>query len=269
MNKLLMLLLLFSFSSFCEANLTLSAPPREKSAKEAESYYQPIADALTKFIGEKVEFKYAGNWINYAREMREGKYDVIFDGPQFVSWRIVHANHAPVAKLDGKLQFYVVVKKDHSKIKKMTDLLGKKLCGIPSPNLGTLAAFNLFGNPINQPNITPIKSAKGVWKSFLKGKCDAAVIRDAIYKKQPAEIKSQIKIIARSKLMPNQTVSVSKRVGDATLAKIAQFFVSEQGSLSADKLLTRFSKKKKYFVRAEVQEFDGLNDLLEGVVFGW
>ena len=152
----------------------------------------------------------------------------------------------------------------------MKDVLGKKLCGLASPNLGTLAAFNLFSNPIVQPSVTNIKGGmKAVMKAFMQGQCDAAIIRDGLYKKLPDEKKKKIRIIAKSRAMPNQSVTASKRINVATLKKMQEFFLSADGAKAADKLLERFSRKKKYFIAADKKEFDGLNELLEGVVFGW
>ena len=268
-KKWLLLLVLIGFSSIAQANLTLTAPPRE-NAKDALRYYGPIAEALGKYLGEPVSYHHPKNWIEYAREMRAGKYDVVFDGPQFASWRMVHVDHQPIVSLDGKLQFVVVALQDRKDIKKMKDVLGKKLCGLASPNLGTLAAFNLFDNPIIQPTVTNVKGGmKAVVKNFMEGKCDAAIIRADLINRMPEEKKNKIKVLAKSRVMPNQSITASKRIDVAKRKKMQEFFLSPDGAKAADLLLDRFSKKKKYFVSPDEKDFSGLNELLEGVVFGW
>lgn len=269
-KRVVLLFLFMMVSSTIHAKLILSAPPREKSAEDGKAYYGPIASELSKYIGQEVVYEYPTNWTAYARDMRAGKYDLVFDGPHFVAWRMEHVNHEPVAKLDGQLQFYILVMKDRAELTKMESLLGKKLCGLASPNLGALAAFNLYQNPIIQPSIHNVKGGgKNVLKTFLSGECDAAIVRDALYMKLPQEKKDKIKILAKSRSMPNQSISASKRIDEITRRKIASFFVSNEGKIAADKLLTRFSRQKKYFVHAKANEFEGLNELLEGVVFGW
>lgn len=269
MKKLLCLLLLLSFSSVTQAKLIFSAPPLE-SAKDAKRYYGPIVDGLSKAIGQKVEYFHPRNFIEYARGMRAGKFDIVFDGPHFASWRMVHIDHEPIVTLDGKLQFYIITNKDHKFINSLKDVLGKALCGVASPNLGTLAAFNMYSDPIIQPTIKNIKGGGiGVLKAFLAGNCDAAVVRDGMYKKLPADKKAKVKVLGKSRSMPSLSITVSKHVDAATRSKMQAFFLSAEGAKDCDLLLERFSRKKKYFIKANPKEYAGLNELLEGVVFGW
>lgn len=261
--------MLFGLLSTAQATLVLTAPPRE-TPKAGQKFYGPIATALTQYTGVKVVYRHPKNWIEYSRDMREGKYDLVFDGPQFASWRMAHIDHEPLAALDGKLQFVIVAKNGNKHIMDLQDLLGKKLCGLASPNLGTLAAFNLFHNPIIQPSMINVKGGmRAVIKNFFAGKCDAAVLRIDLYNRLPAEKKKKMRVVARSRAMPNQSFTVSKHVDASTRKKMHEFFKTPNAAQAANNLLERFSKKKKYFVTAQLKEFDGLNDLLEGVVFGW
>ena len=70
-------------------NLILSAPPRE-TAEAGMKIYGPIAQHLSKLLGVIVTYKHPGNWMTYQHEMRDDKYDIIFDGPHFISWREKH-----------------------------------------------------------------------------------------------------------------------------------------------------------------------------------
>lgn len=261
--------LFFICSEAAVAKIVLTAPPREKP-EAGEKFYGPIAKELSDVLKEKVVYEHPRNWTRYAKDMRAGKYDIVFDGPHFASWRMQHTGHVPVARLTGNLQFYILAKRDDKKLAKMQDLLGKSFCGLASPNLGTMSAFNLYENPIVQPTIKIVKGGmKEVMKQFLNGECRAAVVRDKIYKKLPPEKKKLIRIIAKSKKMPNQSFTVAKRLSDAKVKKIAEFFVSKQGAKASEALLSRYSKKKKFWISPTVQEFDDLNFLLEGVVYGW
>jgi len=262
--------LLFGF--FCSAvnaKLVLSAPPRE-TLQDGEKYYAPIAKYLSKVLREEVVYEHPVNWTNYTRDMRAGKYDIVFDGPHFVAWRMKHVKHIPIARLAGTLDFMVLAKKTDKKVNSMRDLIGKSICGLASPNLGTVSAFAMYNNPVIQPDIKIISGGmKTVMKKFLQGECQYAVVRDKLYKKLPTDTKKLLKIVAKSQPVPNQTISVSTKITQLKRDKIAATLTSEQGAAVADLLLTRFSKKKKYFIPAKVHEFNGLEDLLEGVVWGW
>ncbi|MEJ2398266.1 MAG: PhnD/SsuA/transferrin family substrate-binding protein [Gammaproteobacteria bacterium] len=104
----LLVLGLWLFSSLASAqDLILTAPPREKPAA-GQKQYGPLAAYLTKLFGHKVKYVFPGNWLKYQRDMRNDKYDIIFDGPHFISWRILHlGNQAVVRQYHKKLCFEV------------------------------------------------------------------------------------------------------------------------------------------------------------------
>jgi len=268
--KYAVFLVLFGlFCNVANAELIMSAPPRE-SAKDGEKYYGPIARYISKIIGEKVVYTHPKSWTSYTKAMRAGKYDIVFDGPHFVAWRMRHVKHVPLARLDGTLDFMVLAKSADKKVNSKRDLIGKSICGLASPNLATVSAFAMYNNPVIQPDIEIVKGGGStVMKKFFNGECKYVVIRDQLYKKLSAEKKAQIKIIAKSKSLPNQTISVSTKITKLKRDKIAASLTSKQGAVVADRLLSRFSKKKKYFIRTKTKEYEDLEFLLEGVVWGW
>lgn len=274
-NVLLLALGLFIGSVHVTAlaeGLILTGPPRETPAKGMK-LYGPIAAHLSKVLGVKVSYKHPGNWLKYQREMRNDKYDIVFDGPHFIAWRIEHLGHEAIVKLPGKLQFMLVNEKDNIKVDDPDKLIGKRICGISPPNLSTLSVLDYYRNPVRQPIIKGIKGGMGkVHKSFLgtKAKCDAAVLRTAFYKKKlKKEHQENLKTIFLSKAMPNQGISVSKRVNQKLKDRIANELTIGKGVASTKGVLKRFAGKAKSFIPVKANEYNGYNMLLEGVIFGW
>lgn len=262
--------LLFSFTSTSafSAELILSAPPRENTQKGVE-LYGPLADKLSKIIGRKVVYKQPKSWAEYATNMRDGKYDIVFDGPHFVAWRQKNLKHQPVASLPGSLQFHIITYKNNGLINNKRDLVGKKICGMPSPHLATDLVYDLFRNPVLQPNIYEVRGGqRKSFQAFKEGKCEATIFRTTLYKRLPKEEKSKLKIVATTRELPNQTVSISQRL-HKNASQIAQFLVSKEGAITTDGILSRYSKKKKTFIKASPKKFVGAADILEGVVWGW
>lgn len=252
-----------------EADYVFSAPPRE-SLEDGEKFYGPIANALSALLGVPVTYKHPGGWMKYTLGMRAGQYDIVFDGPHFVAWRMKHVGHIPLVRLDGKLQFYVMAKKSDLKGKSMRSVIGREVCGLASPNLGTVSVFAMYDNPVMQPVIRRVSGGfKAIMKKFLQGECDYAVVRDKLFKKLPQAQKDVINIIGRSTPWPNQTISVTQKISKADRNKIVKFLTSKQGKAAAGKLLGRFSKKKPYFIPVKTKEYRDLELLLEGVVWGW
>lgn len=251
------------------AELIFSAPPREK-ANAGQLLYGPIAESLSVMLGEKVVYKHPRDWLSYSMKMRRGDFDIVFDGPQFAAWRIEHIQHVPLVKLKGHLGFFIVTKKD-SGMNKIQDLVARKICGLASPNLATISMLREFKNPMRQPIFVESKGGmKGIYNNLKAGKCEAAVMRDGFYKnKIPDDVRGQYKIIWKSIRMPNQTITASKKISEQLREQLIAELTTQKGATGASPIFKRFSKKSTSFVQSKNSEYDELNMLLEGVVWGW
>jgi ABC-type phosphate/phosphonate transport system substrate-binding protein len=265
---LFFLLAFFAISSQSVADLILSAPPRENPT-QGKKLYEPIAEKLTEILGEKVVYEQPKSWADYTNKMRDGYYDIIFDGPHFVAWRQKNLKHTPVASLPGTLEFYIITDKDNKQLNTARDLIGKRICGMPSPHLATDLVFDLFKNPVLQPTIYEVKGGqRASFQAFKDGKCVATIFRSTLFKKLPDEERKSLKVVAKTRTLPNQTISVSQRLQKQANA-IADFLVSKDGAITANNLLSRYSGRKKQFIKANPQKFVDAADILEGVVWGW
>ena len=264
-------LLLMMTGPVFATDLVLTAPPRE-SVAAGNKLYQPLAKHISKLIGAKVIYQHPRNWLNYQRELRDNKYDIIFDGPHFISWRIAHQKHDVLVKLPGQLDFFLITNKDDKTINSLDDLIAKKICGISPPNLSTLTVIDRFRNPVRQPVIVGIKGGMGkVYQAFINGKCKAAVLRTPFYKKKlQQEQRDKLKILFHSTPLPNQGISVSQRLSASAKNKILQSLTIGDGIKISHPIVKRFAgKKAKSFMPAKNSEYAGHNMLLEGVIFGW
>ena len=267
-SYLLFFLAFLFMSSQAVADLILSAPPRENSSKGKE-LYEPIAEKLSEILGEKVVYQQPKSWAEYANKMRDGYYDIIFDGPHFVAWRQKNLKHTPVASLPGSLEFYIIASKDNKQLNTARDLVGKRICGMPSPHLATDLVYDLFKNPVLQPIIYEVKGGqRNSFQAFKDGKCEATIFRSTLFNKLPEEERKTLKIVVKTRNLPNQTISVSQRLHNQANA-IADFLISKDGAITADSLLSRYSSRKKQFIKAKPEKFVGASDILEGVVWGW
>ena len=263
-------LLFLSHAVFAE--LVMTAPPRE-NAEAGAKIYAPLAEHLSSLLGEKVVYKHPNNWLEYQRDLRHDVYDIVFDGPHFVSWRLAHLKHEVLVKLPGTLEFVIVVNKDDREIKEMKHLVGKKICGIPPPNLATLTVIEQFQNPVRQPIIWGVPGGfPNVYDTFKKGGCRAAVFRTTFFKKKLKESdRATMRVLYQSKALPNQAISVSSRIPVEHRDKIIRSLtLDEAGKKAALGITKRFGgKQAPPFVAAKNNEYADHTTLLEGVVFGW
>jgi ABC-type phosphate/phosphonate transport system substrate-binding protein len=237
-----------------------SAPPRETGESESEVYL-PIAEYLSKATGKKIIYQASNNWLSYQDKMRKGAYDLVFDGPHFVSWRMARLQHVPLVKLAGDLAFVVIVRKDNDRINDLTSLAGRSVCGMAPPNLATLTFYNQFSNPVRQPLITERPSFAQAYQGVIDGKCIAAVMRDQVFNKLNKE-KEAARVIFRSPGVPNQAFSASPRFTAEDRAKITEALLSPKAHGPLAQFFSRYSKDKD-LVPATNAEFRDLQILLK------
>lgn len=251
-----------------QADLILTAPPRESPERGAEMY-GPLAQLLTSQLGVTVVYHHPRDWIEYAQSMRKDKFDIVFDGPHFAAWRMKHLAHRPVAKLPGKLSFVVVARQDDKEQTRLRDLINGPVCGLASPNLGTMSMLAQFKNPIIQPDLYEVADVASAQKMVQSGKCRSAVFQDKFLFKMSPQEKQQLKVIYASESYPDQTITVSKRVTDRQRAVLAETLARPSGLAATQVLLTQYAKQSMRFEPAQSSEYAGMEGLLEGALWGW
>ncbi len=241
--------------------LVFSAPPRE-TEEEGIRTYQPIAEYLSRIIGKTIVYKYPGDWLTYQTEMQRGSYDLVFDGPHFNSWRISNLQHSTLVKIAGEHVFAVVVRKDDNRVSDIKQLAGQKVCGMNPPNLGTLAVLGQFDNPARQPLIMNTvgwtKAYEGV--AFEK-KCAAAILPVAHLKKL-SNSENLVRIVYKTKVLPNQAFSAGPRISTADQSRIAAALVSQDGSQAMARLISAHGTDKG-LAYAHKEDYAGLDVYLK------
>jgi len=241
-----------------QAELILSSAPRNEQEKE-EAVYKPLTDYLTKVTGQKVTFRHGDNFLVYQSEMRKGTYDIVFDGPAFVGWRMAKLGHVPLVKFPGNLVFVLAVKKDQSKINSIRDMAGRTVCAFPPPNLATLTVLDEFDNPARQPMIMESTSFPESYKNMMAGKCVGAILQKKLFENLDKE-KKLGKVLFTSKPLPNQAFSAGPKVSPEMRAKIVQAMLSPEGAAATQKMRDVF--KIKSLEAATTEEYKGLEHLI-------
>lgn len=244
-----------------EALVFATAPTQ--SPQMTRQLYQPLVDYLAKQTGREIILKPAKNFLEYTYGMRKGEYDIVFDGPHFVGWRVAKYNHKVIAKLPGSIRF-VVVSRNDARIGDYKDLAGKKVCAFSSPNLLSLAFLDLYPRPGSQPILVRVNSFKEAMECVQNDEGVAAVIRDTYWAAQPYKQKQGLQLIyTTEKGFPHRAFSVGNRVDDKTRDSIVKALIGQGGIESGDAILQRFRSKK--FTPAQSSEYVGLDALLKPV----
>ncbi len=261
----LILLTIPTLKSLAEETFIFTAPPRESIEKGIHTY-APIASYLSDVLGKTIKYEHPGNWLTYSAEMRKDKYDMVFDGPHFVSWRISKIKHTPVVKIPGGFIFKFVAYRDNKYISKVDDLVGKRVCGHAPPNQGTLRLYNQFKNPMRLPILVPEKGWRNIYSAMMKGKCDAAILPEKIYKKVDPK-KENSKVLFSSNPVPGQAITVGQKFNHQDVIKIRKALLSKEGQQATKNLRKRFASPT--LKAANKKEYEGVSQLLaESYGFG-
>ncbi len=242
--------------------LIFSAPPRE-SAADGNATYGPIAEYLSKALGRPVVYKHSDNWLSYQTEMQKGGYDIVFDGPHFTGWRISRMQNNPLVKFPGEHLFVVVVKKDDARVADIKQLVGRPVCGMASPNLGTLTLLNQFDNPARQPVVMDTSGWDNIYKGLVSGRCVGAVLPLSNLQKYDMA-GAYTRIIYHGTAMPNQAFSAGPRVSLQDQIKIKQALLSKQAD-SATAQLRQVYAIDRALVPATKEEYVALGGMLKDV----
>lgn len=240
--------------------IVLSAAPRESAARSQE-IYEPLAQYLSQATGKTVVYRNPKNWLTYQMEMRSNAYDLVFDGPAFIGWRMEKQSHVPLVKIPGKMSFVAVARADNKQVKSLKDLAGRPLCGFAPPNLATLTIQFEFDNPVRQPQLIEVKGFRAAYDMVLEGKCAGGVLQAKLYEEFDREAK-RMKVLFKSTPVPNQGFSAGPRIDAATRTRIVQALLSDEGKRATATMREDF--KGQDFEPAKAEEYEGLGVFLSG-----
>ena len=245
-----------------EQALVLSAPPRE-SAEEGANRFGPIAEYLTQALGRKVIYRHPGTWGGYQSDMQRGDYDLVFDGPHFVSWRIEKLRHHVLVKLPGEFRYIGFVRADNTRIKDIEHFAGQPVCVHAPPNLGTLMLLSEFDNPSRQPAIVITKGYDAIYSGVLEGKCVAGMLPRKHLQKHDKD-GTQTRVVYEHRPAPEQALTAGRRLSASERDKIANALTAP----GAEAALADFREAYAlggWFVPASNEEYAGLGAYLKPV----
>lgn len=258
---IVLFLMQISAAAYSADTYILTSPPRE-NLEDGKKQYVPIAEHLTKTTGQTFTYEHPSDWLTYTKNMKDDYYDVILDGPHFISWRVAMLDHTPVARFSGSLVFMLFVKKDDA-ASTINDLTGNLICGLAPPNMATLSVQAEFDNPMRQPLILEVTNFKIGFKDMLADKCRAAILPVGVYKRMNKEgkVDEKARSVFRSKPIPQQGFSLSKRVPAELQAQVAAALLSEDGHTATQAARKRFGGNKD-MMATNREEYQGYSRFL-------
>jgi len=253
-----------ALSAVDEGTVVFSTSPIY-SRVETVKLFTPLMNYLSEMTGKKFEIDTAANFIEYSVRMRLNKYDMLFDEPHFVGWRLASQEHAPIARLPGEFKIVVIAKGD-SDLGSMAELEGgfARVCAAPAPDMVTMAFLSYYPNPVRQPNLVRTQGLQELKECLDRGRGEAAVLSASDWEGISENEKTSLKVVAvPPHAYPERTFTVGPRIDDALREQIAQALLSEEGQKASQGIFERFNKKN--LIAAKPDEYQGLEQLLSSM----
>lgn len=252
--------LLFMAPASAFSEYVFTAPPRETRERGME-IYKPIADYLTRATGEVFIYQHPGSWEAYSDAMKRGEYDLVFDGPHFVSWRIAHVDHQAIVKLPQLHIWRVISRRGDASVNTLEDLVGKRVCAPKSPNFGMLTFMSHYTNPERQPEHVITKGWKDGYNAVLDGKCQATVLPKTNHQKYDPS-GTFTKAVHTHLPYPNQGFTAGPRMSPGMKRQVQESLLSSEGQAAMAKLRSRYAGDK-LMIAAEDEEYEGISMVLD------
>lgn len=255
-------------STSIKAELVIGSPPWG-TEEHQRAIFEPIAKAMSGWLGTKVVYRYSNNFTTFSLAMRGEKFDFVFDGPHFNAWRMASINHTPVVNLPEQLQFMVVTGADNKTINTTEDLIGKRVCGQSPPQLGTLLLWHEYKDPARQPVLQAIKGEAKVYDNLKSGKCPIAILRNSTYLRMDETEKAKYKLVFTSRSVPNLALSASPNVTEKQRRILAEKLTDAKTAGVFKPIFDKYVKTATRFEKAEPKEYEGLEMVLKNGSYGW
>jgi hypothetical protein len=249
--------LLLALTSVVRADLILSSPARLPKDQET-AIYQPIAALLTRVTGEQIVYRHPGSYLMYRRDMHDGRYDVVFDGPAFVDWRRERLGHRLVARLDRGLAFVVMARQDNPRAPTLAALVDKPLCGYAPPHIATLTILAEY-DPARLPRLMLTESFEEAYYGVATGKCEAGIL--PVQQLAALDRDNRLmRTVFTSRPIPNQAFTVSARL-QRHAGTIAKALTDPANRKALQPLLDGF--KAQAVVPVDEADYRGMRRLLK------
>ncbi len=254
-NLLLIATLCYSTGLTAEEYTLLIFPvlPQEQIQKT----YQPLVKYLSAETGHHFTIHTTTNFLGHWETIKKGKYDLMLDGPHFTGFRLKKLNYKVLARFPDSVS-YTLVAGENQMVLEAEELIGKIIATTPSPALGALRLYELYPNPLRQPQIMEANDSTTAVDYVLRGKADAAIIPASMVNNYP-----QLSTVLNTEQVPAPALSASPEMAAEVQQQITKALLEADQSTEGKKALEAI--KIARFEASDGKEYLPYTMLLKGV----
>lgn len=195
------------------------------SAEQLVARFSPLANYLSEQLRMAVYLETAPDFAEFARRTYEDRrYDILYTAPHLYARAHRKAGYRLVASVDSPGMWAVIVTPKDSGIETILDLKGRRLATLQPLSLAAILVRKTLLDAGIDPDVdlelvaTPSHDASLL--SSYHGVTDAAALMQPPYAAASAEIKQDMRIIARSVTTPHIPISVGPWVAESCAGQI-------------------------------------------------
>lgn len=222
------------------------------SAEQLVIQFSPLAQYLSEHLHTEIRIETAPDFVEFARRTNEDqRYDILFTAPHFYPQAHSKAGYRLIAGVDSPGMRAVIVVPLQSKIHSIDDLIGKRLATVPPTGLATLLVRKTLSdagiNPDTDLTIISTPTHNASLLSSYHGVTDASALMQPPFEAASAQVKNNMRIIARTERAPHIPISVSPRINESCAAEISQLLLHMRATAEGREVLKHnsFSGFKK------------------------
>lgn len=188
---------------------------------ELNEAYTPVADYLSRRLGQPVELKLFPNYLSFWEATRGGSdFDIALDAAPVTDFRVQRQDWQVVARFEGEVTQSLVTREDDL-VLSPKELVNQRVAVQPSPSVGALVLYQLFPNPVQQPTLVFEQTNRDVATAVLEGKARAGVIPTPLVGGYPG-----LYPVVTTEPLPFLGFSVSPAINQRTRAALKQALLS-------------------------------------------
>ena len=188
---------------------------------ELKDAYTPVAEYLSRRLGQPVELKLFPNYLSFWEATRGGsEFDIALDAAPVTDFRVQRQGWQVVARFDGEVTQSLITR-DDDLILSPKELVNQRVAVQPSPSVGALVLYQLFPNPVQQPTLVFEQTNRDVATAVLEGKARAGIIPTPLVGGYPG-----LYPVVTTEPLPFLGFSVSPEVNERTRKALTQALLS-------------------------------------------
>jgi len=238
------------------ANWRFAVPPFLPQA-ELQAQYAPLIEFLNATTGEHFELVTSSSYLSYWNTATKGgAYDLVLDNAPMIDFRVQRQKFTVLAKITGVISQSVVTSEKTS-IFEANELVGKKVAAVATPNLSALAMFQLFPNPMRQPDFVYANDARAAVEMVQNNQAVAAIVPTPI-----AIQFTNLNLVTNTEQVPHLAVAAAPSLPPEVQNKVKQALLNATQTVLGQKALTSLNTTK--FEPATNASYSGYAKWLEG-----